>query len=146
MVRNSWGNVARHPKNGHGRRDNIPKRNAMTLFRVTWHDDGSLLEHRISSGSSRNLSLARIDNMKSSLQKIIRDEAGKNLFYSTSYCCICFPVGRPSGHPPPGNWFSWQTKTIQSPWVKGIKLMTNSPSLGGSMNSHKIISFTNCQE
>ena len=29
------------------------------------------------------------------------------------------------------NCVSWRTTTIQSPWVKGIKLMTNSPSLGG---------------
>ena len=64
---------------------------------------------------------------------------------ATASLIICFPVGWPPGHPP-GNCFSWQTKTIQSPWVEGIKLMTNSPSLWESMNSQKIISFTNCQE
>ena len=31
-------------------------------------------------------------------------------------------------------------KNHLNPWVKGIKLMKNSPSLGGSMNTHNIIS------
>ena len=31
-----------------------------------------------------------------------------------------------------GELFFVASKTIQSPWVKGQKLMTNSPSLGGS--------------
>ena len=34
------------------------------------------------------------------------------------------------------NCVSWRAKTIQSPWVKGIKLMTNSPSLGGGEYEH----------
>ena len=47
---------------------------------------------------------------------------------------------------PAGNCFSWQTKTIQNRWIKGIKLITNSPYLGGSYRTqHSIISFTSCQ-
>ena len=53
---------------------------------------------------------------------------------------IYFPVGLA-----PGKCFSLQTKTIQSPWVKRIKLMTTSHSIGRSMNSHNITSFTSCQ-
>ena len=39
---------------------------------------------------------------------------------------------------PPGNCFSWPTKTIQSPRIKGIKLMANSPCQRGSMDTHGI--------
>ena len=46
----------------------------------------------------------------------------------------------------PRELFLVTKKPIQSPWVQGIKLMTNSPSLGGSMNTHNIISFTSCQK
>ena len=46
---------------------------------------------------------------------------------------ICFPVGRPPGYP---RGIVFRDK---SPWVKGIKLMTNSPSLGKSMNTYNII-------
>lgn len=48
---------------------------------------------------------------------------------------ICFTVGQP-----PGNSFPWQRKTIQSPWVKDKKSMTNSSFLGGCMNTLNITS------
>ena len=47
---------------------------------------------------------------------------------------ICFLVGRPQR-----NCFLLQANTIQIPWVKGIKLVTNSSTLGRSMNTNNII-------
>ena len=42
---------------------------------------------------------------------------------------ICFPVGWPPGHFPELCFVT--NKNHSEPWVKGIKLRTNSPSLGG---------------
>ena len=50
---------------------------------------------------------------------------------------ISFTMGWLLGTPQ-GNYFLWWRKTPQSPWIKDIKLMTNSPSLGRSMNTHNI--------
>ena len=51
---------------------------------------------------------------------------------------ICFPVGQPRDTP--GEFFFVTNKTIKSLWVKGKKLMTNSPSLRGSMDTCDIVS------
>ena len=37
----------------------------------------------------------------------------------------------------PGEFFF---ETIQNPWVESVKLMSNSPALGGNMNTPNIIS------
>ena len=50
-----------------------------------------------------------------------------------------FPVPGLIHGTPPQKSFSCQTKNIQSPWVRVVKLMRNGPSPGRSMNTHNLL-------